>query len=171
MTTIRNQPTNVNYALKTKFRFVLNRAPNVSFFCQEATIPQISLSVARQKTPFMDVVRPGNKIEYEFYPVTFKVDEDLANYLEIFDWMNNLGFPDDFSGYDKIKAEGQELVSDATMLIETSKNNPNIRVVFRDMFPITLSELQFAIDEDDVVYQDATVTFCYQRFTVDRIKP
>jgi hypothetical protein len=171
MATIRNQPTNINYANKTKFRFVLNRAPNVGFFCQKATIPSLSLPVAKQMTPFQPVIRPGNKIEYEYYPVTFKVDEDLNNYLEIFDWMNNLGFTEDFDGYDRIKAAGQELVSDATMILESSKNNGNIQIIFRDMFPVGISELEFAIDEDDFVYQDATVTFAYQRFTVKSVKP
>lgn len=167
--TIINQPTNVNYLAQTKFTFVLNRAPNVMFFCQKATVPSLSLTVAKQATPFQPVIRPGHKIEYDTYPVTFKVDEDLKNYMEIFNWMNDLGFPEDFSGYQDITKSGQALVSDSTLLIETGKNNPNIRVNFRDMFPVSLSELDFAITDDDIVYQDVTVTFAYQRFTINTL--
>lgn len=166
---IINQPTNINFLAQTKFRFVLNRAPTVMFFCQRASIPAISLTVAKQATPFQPVIRPGHKIEYDTYPVTFKVDEDLTNYMEIFNWMNALGFPDDFTGYDSISKTGQGLVSDSTLLIETGKNNANIQVKFRDMFPVGLSQLDFDISDDDIQYQDATVTFAYQRFTVSTL--
>lgn len=164
--TIIHQPTNPNMLAKTKFQFVLQRAPTVTFFCQRAVIPSLSLSVAKQLTPFNNIPRPGAKMEYESYPVTFKVDEDLKNYMEIFNWMNDLGFPEDFSGYPDLARQGQKEVSDSTMLIETGKNNANIKIVFRDMFPIALSELEFDVNEDDITYQDVTVTFAYQRFTV-----
>ena len=34
-----NEPTNKNFLSIVGFKFVLNRAPKVSFFCNEANIP------------------------------------------------------------------------------------------------------------------------------------
>lgn len=169
MAIFHDQPDNLNMLNPSKFRFVLQRAPTVVFWAQNATIPSLSLGIAKQASPFQTIVRPGSKIEYELYNLKFKVSEDMTNYLEIFEWMNNLGFTEDFNGYKNIEREGHKIVSDSTLLIETAKNNPNIEVIFRDMFPVGLSELQFDTTQDDIKFLDATVTFAYQRFTVRKL--
>lgn len=171
MAIIHDQPKNLNILNPSKFRFVLQRAPSVVFWAQSATIPSLALGIAKQASPFQTIVRPGSKIEYELYPLKFKVSEDMTNYLEIFDWMNNLGFTEDFEGYKRIEQSGQSLVSDSTLIIETAKNNPNIEVIFRDMFPVGLSELEFDTTGEDIRFLDATVTFAYQRFTVRKLVP
>jgi hypothetical protein len=51
--------------------------------------------------------------------------------------------------------------SDATLTILTSKNNPQLEVRFRDVFPTALTGLTYSQQATDVDYLTATVSFSY----------
>ena len=44
----------------------------------------------------------------------------------------------------------------------TSKNNANIEVRFSDVFPISLTGLQYNVNATDIQYLEATVEFGYK---------
>ena len=103
--------------------------------------------------------------------LTFKVDEDLVNYLEIYDWMVGIGFPQQFEQrkmLDKKGTEGKRC--DGHLTINTSKKNPNIQFMFKDLMPYSLSDLRFNTTDSDVIYVEATVSFVYAYYTVERRK-
>ena len=54
--------------------------------------------------------------------------------------------------------------SDATLSILTSKNNAVVDVRFRDVFPISLSGLQYTQQATDTDYLTASVTFDYKLY-------
>jgi hypothetical protein len=150
MTTINSysrQPTSQDYASPTQFKFSVIKLPKVEFFATQVNIPGVSLGVANQPTPLKDLPNPGDKLTYNPLELTFIVDENLENYQEIHGWLVGLGFPRD---------------SDATLSILTSKNNAIQEVRFRDIFPISLSGLQYDQQATDVQYLTASVTFNYE---------
>lgn len=175
MSAITLQPENYNHLSALNFKFNLKRAPNVNFFVTQANIPGVSLGIANQPSPFKNVPRPGDKIEYGTFDLTFRIDEDMNNYLEIYNWMIALGFPDNFNQYAAIKAAdqdiggGQGLVSDATLTLLTSAKNSNIDIVFEDMFPTQLTDVVFNLESSDVEYILATASFAFKNFTLTRL--
>lgn len=169
MPALTNQPLNPNPLHKTKFKFVMQRAPNVVFWSQKTLVPGVSLAVANQITPFTNIPRPGGKMQFDTYTLTFKVDEDMTNYLEIFNWMVDLGFVSDMNGYTRQEKQGHKEVSDATLMLLTSKENGNMAVTFKDMFPVAMSALDFDTTGQDIAFLDATVTFEYTSFSISRI--
>lgn len=149
------------------------------FFTQEIPIPGLSLPIMEQPTPFLDIPRPAQKLDWEPLTLTFKVDEDFANYLEIFNWIIGMGFPDNFDQYKKLVGPtGRQtpvpgydgVFSDGTLTVLDSDNNPNIEVKFIEMFPTSLSRLDLNNTVNDTERVDCTVTFQYQRFFIDRIR-
>ena len=52
-------------------------------------------------------------------------------------------------------------MSDATLTILTSKNNPTLEVRFKDLYPTALSGLSYDQQASDVTYLTADVTFSY----------
>ena len=60
-----NQIKNRNFLSPTGFKFVLNRAPKVSFFGNEANIPALNLGIAEQPTYLRDIPLPGDNIQFE----------------------------------------------------------------------------------------------------------
>ena len=84
---LSRQPTKLDYASPTQFKFSIIKLPKVEYFCTAANIPGVSLGGALdQKTPFKDVPLPGDKLTYEPLQMTFLVDENLENFQEIHGW-------------------------------------------------------------------------------------
>lgn len=170
MTAISNQPSNISFLSPLGFKFVIKKAPHVNFFVQSVNLPSVSLGEADVETPFSKIPFPGTKLTFGNLSVTFKIDEDMKNYLEMFNWMKELGFPDNFAQYQSIANRsiytGDGVFSDITLLVTTSAMNPNIEITFFDCFPIDLSELSFDSTSADVDYLTATVTFANRRFDV-----
>ena len=187
---LARQPTAQDYASPTQFKFSIIKLPKVEYFCTAVNIPGISLGSVRQPTPFRDIPLPGDSITYDTLTMTFMVDENLENYQEIFGWLSGLGFPTDNKQYrDLLRAGGDRfptssganlstdpgkvkygatsqgaVYSDATLTILTSKNNPVTEVRFTDIYPVSLSGLNYTQQATDVDYLTATVSFQYRQY-------
>lgn len=170
---LTTQPQNNNFLSPLGFRFTLKRSPNVTFFCTDANIPSFDLGWATQPSPFVNIHRPGDKPVYGSFRLTFKVDEDMVNYLEIFNWMIALGFPENFTQYKTVADQpfgtGKGITSDGTLTILNSAQNPNIEVVFHDLFPVNISDVSFTTADTTVNYVVATVEFKYTLFTFQKL--
>ena len=179
----RRQPTKQDYADPTKFKFSIIKLPKVEYFCTQVNLPGISLADNyTQPTPFRNIPLPGEKLQYEPLSMTFLVDENLENYQEIHGWLRGLGFPGGHEEFKKLLDSGADrfptskattkfnapdtgaIFSDATLNILTSKNNPVTEVRFSDLFPISLSALQYNQQANDTDYLTATVTFEYKLY-------
>ena len=182
------QPTKQDYADPTKFKFSIAKLPKVEYFCTQVNLPGVSISDNySQPTPFRDIPLPGEKLRYEPLSVTFLVDENLENYQEIHGWLRGIGFPGGHEEFKNLLDGGSDrfptsknttlgdagrvkfnapstggILSDSTLNILTSKNNPVTEVRFRDCFPISLSSLQYNQQAADTDYLTATVTFEYK---------
>ena len=49
----------------TGFKFILNRAPKVVFFSNQANIPGLNLGVTEQATYLTDIPVPGDKLQFQ----------------------------------------------------------------------------------------------------------
>ena len=182
------QPTKLDYASPTQFRFSIIKLPKVEYFATAANIPGIQLGQANQPTPLKDVPITGDKLEYDNLNISFLVDENLENYREIHGWLTGLGFPKDNEQFRNLQNAGSDrfpttkntglnkelgqirkavqddggLYSDATLFVLTSKNNANLEVRFRDLYPVSLSGLDYNQQETDIQYLTANVTFAYK---------
>ena len=90
---LSRQPTKLDYASPTQFKFGIVQLPKVEFFTTAANLPGISLGDAEQATPFKDIPIMGDKLTYDNLSVTFIVDEFLENYFSLHEWMTAIGFP------------------------------------------------------------------------------
>lgn len=169
MTAISNNPTNINFLAPQGLRFLVRRMPNVNFFVQRANIPGINLPAVEAPNPFVQVPHGGDHITYNELVVTFKVDEDLKNYLEIHDWIRGLGFPEEHQEYADLLASAEGLNSDVVLMILTSAKNPNLEVTFKDALPVNLSDLIFDTTDDQVTNITASAAFRYISFDIARV--
>ena len=181
------QPTKLDYASPTQFKFQIIKLPKVEYFCTAANVPGINLGTAEQITPLKDIPLPGDRLQYDTLTIQFLVDENLENYREIHGWLTGVGFPKNYEQFQvlqgastdrfpstqnvgtqgelgEIKKATQDdggLYSDATLMILTSKNNANLEVRFRNIYPTSLSGLDYNQQAADVDYLTATVSFEY----------
>ena len=158
-----------NYFSPLEFRVAIKRLPNVEFFTQQSSIPNISTSPIVKPTRFNPVFQTPDNITYSNLDLVFIIDEDMNNYVEIFDWIVGSAFPSNHSQYEKIQNTVEGLFSDITITIMNSKKNSNILVKYKNCFPISLSDVQLNVTDTDVTYPQATATFQYDTFTIEKI--
>lgn len=160
------------------FIFNISRIPLVNFFCQTANLPRIMLGEAEMSNPLSNIGIPGDKLTFEPLNIQFMVDENMENYLQIFDWMMALGFPRNHDQYkDFINQQTPEQLilldelsknfSDASLQILNSKNNVVKTVKYVNVFPVALDGLSFASTNEDVIHLVANATFRYTYFYFD----
>ena len=174
------QVENRNLLSKLSFRFTFQKAPKLAFYAEKINIPSISLGVAMQPSYLTSIPHPGDKMEFGDLNVTFKVDEDFTNYMEIQNWIRGLGYPESLKQHydwqcsfntpnaiDLTGGKGSEDgTSDGTLLVQNSNRNTNFQIVYRRMFPIYLSDLIFDSTLGDMEYHTADVTFKYMVYNI-----
>ena len=184
---LSRQPTKLDYAAATQFKFNITKLPKVEFFCTAVNVPSISLGETSQATPLKEIPIPGDKLTYSSLNMTFMVDENLENYREIHGWLTGLGFPRSHEQFETFINAGQDRFptsqatavakeagkvedigfdvgaqySDAILSILSSKNNPVLEVRFRDLYPTSLSGLSYDQQASDTSYLTGTVAFSY----------
>ena len=174
------QISNRNYMSPVGFKFILSKAPKVDFMCQSANIPSINMGTAVQATYLKDIAVPGDKVLYDDLNLRFLIDENMENYLQIYKWITGLGYPESVEQYNTLKSDDPYSVindiertdpryfesSDATLQILSSNYQPNILVKFKDVFPTSLSTLEFDVSDRDYSYFTAQVSFKYTIYEI-----
>ena len=165
------QIKNRNFLSPSGFQFNLARTPKVDFFSNSARIPGIQLGEIMVGNYLKSVPVPGDQVQFEDLTLSFIVDENLENYLEIHNWIYALGYPKSVQQfadlvYDKGEIDNLKQFSDGTLTILNSNFNPMAYVKFTDMFPVSLSTLEFTASESDYTYFTATVTFKYLLYEI-----
>jgi len=171
---IATEPSNKNFLSPLGFKFGVKKLPNVNWFVQAVNLPGLSLPDTSVAAPFVNIPISGDRIQFEYLEVTFRVDEDMENYLELYRWFIGTGFPNNFEQYAGIDQTSQTnrftnmeaIRSDASLIILNSKMKPKVEIAFRDVRPVSISELKFDTRMADVTYIDATATFRYLDYTI-----
>ena len=173
MSAIDNTPVNHNFLSPLNFQFRIKKAPHVNFFIQKVNIPGIELPGVLTMNPLVQVPYPGEHLSYGSLDFTFKVDEDLQNYLEIHNWIVSLGKPQNFNQYLNIEEKpitsGDGIYSDISVVALSSTKLPNYEVIYTDAFPIRLSQLAFNTVDTSVNYIEASASFKYTYYTINKI--
>ena len=169
MATLTTIPANRSFLSNNKFDFVLKRIPNFTYLVQGVNLPGLALQSSSINTPFSAVSIPGNQITFGSLSLTFMVDEDMQSWLELYNWIVQLGNP---KGYNKIGNLTREpgfinsTTSDATLFIKSNANNPNLRFDFFDVYPTELGEMSFTTtDNQEFVTSTATFNYGYYEAT------
>jgi hypothetical protein len=170
---IQRVTTNRNFLGNLQSEFTLKRAPNIMFFCQKTVIPGIFIKSVNQVNPLVDIKHAGDQVYYNEFQVTFLVDELMTNYLELYTWIEKLGFPDDSSQYQSLYEQpiysGEGPFSDATLTILDSKSNPKLEIELVDCFPVSLSDIEMDTRQDVVKFVSATASFAYTSYELRRL--
>ena len=117
---LSRQPTKLDYSSPTQFRFLINQLPKVEYFTTSANIPGISLGEGVLNTPLKDIPLLGDKLTYEDLTISFIVDENLENYIEMHNWLTGIGFPKDRSQFSTFRSTTSNTKVATSCLLYTS---------------------------------------------------
>jgi hypothetical protein len=161
-------PANINPLSPNGFMFSISKLPQMTYFCQQVNLPGITLGAPEFGNPFQTQPIPGESLTYDQLTVQFLVDESMANYISIYNWLVALGFPQgydqyiSFVGSDNTNySELAKNYSDATLQILGSNNQAIKTVQFNDLFPVSIDSVMFSGTNADVQYLVGNATFRY----------
>lgn len=158
-----------NYLSPLEFIVIVKRLPNVQFYTQRTVIPSISVASIERSTPFKPIYETGDRLQYGELNFTFILNEDMSNYIEIYNWMKGTSFPENFRQYEQLENSINGIKSDISVKILNSNKNPAIQVDYYDCFPTDLSDVVLDTTQTDVVYPEATATFRYNYFKIVKL--
>ena len=181
---VSSQPTTYDYLRPNAFRFTIKELPHVSYTCQSANLPSLTLGFAQQPTPFVDINTVGDKMQFGDFAIRFIINEDMSNYIELYNWMVALGFPKSYNQYNSYT--GQKMnrfpyvknergnsdiaaYSDAALTILDSNNVAKTNILFKDLFPVSLEALDFDIASSTVEYFVGVASFRYKLFEIESL--
>jgi len=167
-----NQIENRNFLSPIGFKFTLAKYPKISFFSNSTRIPEINMGTAIQPTYLKDLDVPGDKLSYGDFSLRFLVDENMENYMAVHNWLTGLGYPEttqqfkDLTTNDDGVRDLKEQFSDGSLHILNSNFRTQAIVKFRDLFPTSLTSLEFEASDTDVNYFTAEVGFKYTVYNI-----
>jgi hypothetical protein len=158
-----------NYFSPLEFVVTVKRLPHIEFFTQRTQIPSVSAAPVEKPTPFNMMYETPDKLRYENFNFSFIIDEKMNNYLEIYNWIKGITFPQNYDQFKEINESKEGRFSDISVLVLNSNKNPSINVTYRNCFPISLSEITLDTTSSDLVYPEATVTFQYDYYEIEQL--
>ena len=147
---------NKNFLSPVGFTFKIDQInfANLEYFCTQVTFPGISLSEVQVPYRGVNLAQTGDRMVFDDLAIRFNITENMENYLELFDWMHNI----------INKKDAEDYKYDASLLIMSSHNNMVKTVKFQEIFPTSLSTVEFNSQALDVEYLQADVSFRYTLF-------
>ena len=146
--------------------------PKAAFFCNSARIPEIVLGTAIQPSYLKDIDVPGEKLTYGGLTIRFIVDENLENYMSIHNWLTGIGFPETPKQFTEQTTDEDNLRdlneqwSDGSLSVLNSNYRTTANVKFQDLFPVSLTSLDFDATETDIQYFTAEAVFKYTVYNI-----
>jgi hypothetical protein len=166
MTALTRSPQNTNLLQPTKYLLEFKRINTVTYFLQTVNVPSIKLGEVIRTTPFLDMYSPGTKLDYSTLDIEFIVDEELETWKNLYNWFVSIADPDGFEKRTyKEELQRSEHFSDATLTVLSNLNNPVLRINFRNLFPLTMGDINFdtRLSADNIMTVSAS--FRYESYT------
>ena len=140
----RTAPKSVNYLKNNGFKFTINKIPNVNFYIQEVNIPSVNVDFTETKSMFgQPDYQTGGRITYGSLNLRFIVDEDMTNYIELYNWIRSEIPVEDFKEITKNPYD------DGSLIILNNSYRPNLSLSFKDLYPVNLDEIGFDLTTTD----------------------
>ena len=158
----RITPVKINLAKSTNYRLNLTVLPETLFWLTTCNIPTISTN----EVPIPDPIhgyryKPSNTFVTAPMTVTFLVDEDYSNYMEILHLMYKAAGPNMSERYE----EGEDTGSTGSLhILSNNKNISDVVFVFHNLFPTILGELQMTNESPEPLLTDLTLQYDYMTF-------
>ena len=99
----------------------------------------------------------------------------MVNYMAIHNWLTGLGFPETAQNYVDLLGDNYDVTqppdpknqfSDGKLSILNSNYKINSIVKFNDLFPVSLTSLEFDTSATDIQYFTAEATFKYTIYNI-----
>jgi hypothetical protein len=158
----RITPSKINLAKSTNYRLNMHVLPETQFWLTTCNIPTFSVNEINIPDPIHGYrYKQSNTSQVAPMTVTFLVDEDYSNYMEILDLMYKSAGPIMSERFQ----EGEVTSFDGSLhILSNNKNASDIVFTFHNLFPTILGELQMTNESPEPLLTDLTLQYDYMSY-------
>lgn len=127
---------NMNFLTTNRATLQIKGLEDFEFAVTGFTLPSLELPVSPVETMFLTGREAGDKPIYGDVEVEFIIDEDMKNWITVYEWFQGLIF----------QRTSTPRNSDGAIIIYSSHNNPIIKIKLYEMIPSYLSAIRFSED-------------------------
>lgn len=165
---------NENYLYPTAFKFTLARIPAVTYHCQSANIPGVSVGTMTANNPRSGrtLKIPSQNLQFEDLQITFLIDEEMRNWLELYSWIQALRVVENWGTMrpfttDITTGTTEAQLDTGTVSVLSSANNVVKTFRFHNLFPTEVSAIVFNSAGQGAEVMTATAKFAFEFYTVE----
>ena len=173
--------TNYNGLFANKFCFILGCMGAYPLWVQKTNLPGIAGGASIEKsTRLRSTKYPGHGVNFSNLSMTIQVSEDLTEWIYLQRWINaihlgsTLNDLKDWLDADTMKLFQHEATiggsTTGTLVIHTNADNPNIKVIFGYLYPISLSDIELSTNQG-TTERTATVEFVFNHIKYEKAIP
>jgi|TARA_B100001094_G_scaffold16713_1_gene14410 hypothetical protein len=156
------------------FQIDIPLAPSVNEWVQSVSLPGITLGEASLENPFIRQPEPGDKLIFSPLSFSFIVDEQMKNFIEMFNWMNALGFPENLQQYGVMphqvnRVSDKQVSCDITVLVYNNQTKPILKFTMFGCFPIALGDMPLNVAGTDSETPICTGDIMYRNYVIESI--
>lgn len=170
---LNDTPKNKDFLRPSNFRFFIRSIPHVNYFVTEVNMPGLLLKTIQLPNQTRTLPLSGDHPTYEPLQITFMVDEDMNNWLELHNWISGLGYPlstDQYKNYKDSKPKFEKK-STGLLYFQTGAKNLNIEVTFHDIHPFTVGNFVMRTADQQAQPVMASAGFNYAYYELRDIRP
>ena len=154
MATNNNLTENLNLLAPNGFKLTINREkfPTTEFFVTSFSLPSMNLGETQVNYKNAVGFVSGDTITFDPITLRIAIDETMTNYIELNKWMVD----------NETKIEKHDMI----LSILSSHNQTNKQIQFTNVFPTSLSGVEFTTSGTGIDYLQTDITFRYDRFKI-----
>jgi hypothetical protein len=157
-----------NLLQSNNFKIILDKKNYGLLEFNATSVQHPSVSLAPSAIPIpgnASVAFPGDALDFGELTIDFLLDEKMAVYLEIFDWMKRLVTdPYTIAGSNMREETFSEI--DITVAPLTSTNNISRKIKYLNCWPTSLSDLTLDTKSDAPDYLTVAASFHFNEFEI-----
>ena len=136
-----------------------------SFFAQSVFHPAMSVNAAEMSySRIARIPIPGDNITHSDVTFNMLLDEEMASYTEIYNWLRTFVERNHSSAADPSTGP---TVADISVSVLSSHNNVIKTIKYRDAFPVSVGDIVFEAAAGDVQYIICPITFSFTDFDLE----
>lgn len=133
---------NTNISYTTNYYMECARIQEIKIFLTNFPFPSINISQVQQPTPFHDLPIPSDKITIDTITCEMIVDENFVVIEKLWDWFNEMR-----NGLKNAGSSIKNYLADISLFVLDNNMNEIIKILYKDCFPTTISEIQFSTQQ------------------------
>lgn len=150
---------NMNFLTPTRGTLQIKGLEDAEFSVTKFNLPSLNLNFTEVPTPFWAGREANTSPVFGPLEIEFIVDEDMKNWLAVFNWMMDLSF----------RRKSPTRSSDGSIIIYSSNNNPIAKFHLSELIPIFLSKIPFDESVSETTPVIASAQFAMTYFETDKI--